>query len=70
MLCSRCFHSPVNPESGFESEEFEDLMSQSLDPGSPSMSMEDQVAHLTALITRLAARIDAGDAVPPPMDPR
>ena len=34
------------------------------------MSMEDQVAHLTVLITRLAARIDAGDAVPPPMDPR
>lgn len=59
----------MNPESEFESEEFEDLMLQSSDPGSPSMSMEDQVAHLTALVTRLAARIDAGDAVPPPMDP-
>lgn len=32
------------------------------------MSIEDQVAQLTALVTRLAARIDAGDAVRPPMD--
>jgi hypothetical protein len=57
---------PANPETEVESEEFEDLMS---DPGTPSMSMEEQVAQLTALVTRLAARIDAGDAVPPPMDP-
>jgi len=31
--------------------------------------MEDQMAQLTALVTRLAARINAGEAVPPAMKP-